>query len=271
MSIPVQSVKTETWSMDYFSFGTGNRTMVILPGISIKSVMGFADAIAKQYEIFAEEYTVYVFDRRKPFPESYPVYEMAENTVTAMEILGLRDIDLFGASQGGMMALEIAIHHPSLVRKMILGSTTAYNPDNHFKAFEDWLTPAREKDGVGLYLAFGKALYPEAVFESYRDVLTETGKSVTDEEMERFLIMAKAAEGFDVRADLHKISCPVLVLYSVDDEVLGGTSSGDLIEALKGKDGCGSHAYEGYGHAVYDLAPDYQPRMYAFFVKGQIE
>ncbi len=271
MSIPIECVKTRSWSMEYFRFGEGRKTMVILPGISVKSVMGFADAVAKQYEIFAKEYTVYVFDRRDPFPESYPVREMAEDTVTAMEILGLSDIDLFGASQGGMMALEIAIRHPALVRKMILGSTTAYNPDSHFRAFEDWLAPAREKDGVGLYLAFGKALYPEAVFESYRDVLTETGKSVTEKEMDRFLVMAKAAEGFDVRAGLGKIACPVLVLYSKDDEVLGEASSKELIEALQEKEGCGSYGYEGYGHAVYDLAPDYPQRMYDFFVKGQIE
>ena len=89
--------------------------------------------------------------------------------------------------------------------------------------------------------------------------------------MDRFLVMAKAAEGFDVRAGLGKIACPVLVLYSKDDEVLGEASSKELIEALQEKEGCGSYGYEGYGHAVYDLAPDYPQRMYDFFVKGQIE
>ena len=252
--------------MDYFSFGEGGRNMVILPGVSIKSVMGFADAIAKQYEIFAKDFTVYVFDRRREFPEVYPVKAMAEDTVTAMSILGLSDICLFGASQGGMMAMEIAIQHPSLVKKMILGSTAAHSEKN--EAFEEWLLPAREKDGVGLYLAFGKALYPEEVFESYKEILIETGKSVTDEEMERFLIMTDAAKGFDVREDLDKISCPVLVLYSKDDDVLGEGSSKELIESLQDKAGFEYYVYEGYGHAVYDLAPDYQQRMYDFFMKG---
>ena len=266
MSVPIQTVKTDSWSMDYFSFGEGERNMVILPGVSIKSVMGFADAVAKQYEIFAKDFTVYVFDRRREFPEVYPVKEMAEDTVTAMHILGLTDIYLFGASQGGMMAMEIAIHHPSLVKKMILGSTAAHSEEN--EAFANWLLPAREKDGVGLYLAFGKALYPEEVFESYKEILIETGKGVTEKEMERFLIMTDAAEGFDVREDLTKISCPTMVLYSKDDEVLGEGSSKELIEALQDKDGFEYYAYEGYGHAVYDLAPDYQRRMYDFFMKG---
>ena len=55
MSIPIECVKTRSWSMEYFRFGEGRKTMVILPGISVKSVMGFADAVAKQYEIFAKE------------------------------------------------------------------------------------------------------------------------------------------------------------------------------------------------------------------------
>ena len=37
----------------------------------------------------------------------------------------------------------------------------------------------------------------------------------------------------------------------------------DLAEAL----GCGLYVYEGYGHAVYDEAPDYLARV-GFFLRG---
>ncbi len=43
MSIPVQTIQTEDFAMDYFRFGTGERALVILPGLSVQSVMG-ADA-----------------------------------------------------------------------------------------------------------------------------------------------------------------------------------------------------------------------------------
>ena len=49
----IQTVKTDTFSMDYFCFGTGGRKLVIIPGVSIQSVMGSAEAIADAYSVFA--------------------------------------------------------------------------------------------------------------------------------------------------------------------------------------------------------------------------
>ena len=40
MGISVETVKTDAFSMDYVRFGSGKRTFVILPGLSVQSVMG---------------------------------------------------------------------------------------------------------------------------------------------------------------------------------------------------------------------------------------
>ena len=64
MSICIEKAEVNGFSMNYFRFGNGKRIMVILPGLSIGSVMHSAQLIADAYRIFAEEYTVYVFDRR---------------------------------------------------------------------------------------------------------------------------------------------------------------------------------------------------------------
>ncbi|MBR3040989.1 MAG: alpha/beta hydrolase, partial [Lachnospiraceae bacterium] len=61
------------------------------------------------------------------------------------------------------------------------------------------------------------------------------------------------------------IACPVLVLGSKDDVVLGGEASEALFESLKDRPDCELYMYEGYGHAAYDLAPDYKDRMLSFF------
>ena len=49
-----------------------------------------------------------------------------------------------------------------------------------------------------------------------------------------------------------------------DDRVLGAQASVDLAEALN----CPCYIYEGYGHGVYDEAPDYLARISAF-LKGE--
>ena len=89
MKIPIQTVTTAGFSMDYICFGNGAETMVILPGLSVQSVLPQAKAIAKQYARFTDDYTVYLFDRRKELPPVYTVEDMANDTVQAMESLGL--------------------------------------------------------------------------------------------------------------------------------------------------------------------------------------
>ena len=61
--------------------------------------------------------------------------------------------------------------------------------------------------------------------------------------------------------------CPVLVIGSNDDKVLGGEASVQIMEALKGKSGCELFMYDGYGHVAYDLAPDYRERMMKFLAQ----
>ena len=110
---------------EYFSFGRGKKPLVIIPGLSVQSILLFKDIIKSSYEIFSEDFTVYVIDRKKNVPATYSIHEMAEDTAQFMNELRIRDAYVFGASQGGMIAMEIAINHPELVRCMILGSTAA--------------------------------------------------------------------------------------------------------------------------------------------------
>ena len=72
----VQTVKTDHFEMDYIKFGTGSRPLVLLPGMSLKSTMGIASMVVDSYKIFADDFTVYLFDRKKNFGESYLMEEM---------------------------------------------------------------------------------------------------------------------------------------------------------------------------------------------------
>ncbi len=260
--IAIETVSTDTFSMDYFRFGHGEKTFVILPGLSVQSVMGSADAVAEAYAMFTDDYTVYLFDRRKELPASYSTREMAMDTAAAMKALGLENVFLFGTSQGGMMALDIAAIYPDLVQKLILGSSAAEVNAETNRLFEHWITLAKEKNTEELYLSFGEAIYPKNVFEQSRILLVSAAKTVTDEDLARFVILAAGLEGY--RADPAGITCPVLVLGSKDDNCLGPDASSQLAELLKKHTECELYLYEGYGHAAYDTAPDYKDRILQF-------
>lgn len=263
--IKIETVKTNDFEMDYFKFGSGKDTMVIIPGLSVDGVMKYADAVATAYAPMTEVYTIYVFERRKDLPKEYTVYDMARDTAAAIRTLGLKDIYLFGASQGGMISMVIAIEEPELVRKLVLGSTAAGVDEKQYqKAVGEWVRLAKEGKKEELYLSFGKGVYPEEIFEQARYMLVEGAKAVTEEDLSRFVILAEAVKGFDVSDRLTKISCPVLVIGSKDDAVLGGEASEKLFESIKDRSDCELYMYEGYGHAAYDLAPDYKERLLRF-------
>ena len=60
MSIQIERVQTDKFSMKYFHFGKGKQPLVILPGLSVQSVIPSAAAIEQHYSIFEDEFTVYI-------------------------------------------------------------------------------------------------------------------------------------------------------------------------------------------------------------------
>ena len=99
----------------------------------------------------------------------------------------------------------------------------------------------------------------------YRQTLITIGESVTDSELERFITIAKGTRDFDVSDRLRNIKCPVLVTGSFDDAVLGVDA---FVEITKILPNVSQYLYNGYGHAVFDTAPDFRDRLLEFFVEN---
>ena len=260
----MDTVRTERFRMDYFRFGEGQRALVVLPGLSVQSVRGFANAVAEMYRDFTGDYTVYVMDPREDLPPVYPVAEMARDTGAAMRALGLEGADVFGVSLGGMIALDIALRQPELVRKLVLGSSNARVSEAAMATLSEWARLAKAGDTEGLYMTFGRDVYSGKDFAALREGLRQAAQTVTREELDRFVILAEGARDFNVLPELGSIRCPVLALGSRDDRVLGPESTPEIAEALKGRPDFEWYMYDGYGHAAYDTAPDYRERILRF-------
>ena len=123
--------------MNYFTFGNGNKNMIIIPGVSVQSVMKSEDLIVDAYKLFNKEFTVYVFDRINNMKKNYNIFDMADDMISVIDGLKLNDIYLFGTSQGGMIALIIAIKRPDLIKKLNINSSTASVSDKSYKIFEE--------------------------------------------------------------------------------------------------------------------------------------
>lgn len=258
MSTPeIHTFQNAHFEMEYCSFGNGPRPFVIIPGVSMKPVMLSAAAVMAGFQIFTEDWTVYVFDRKKNIQPGYSVLDMAEDTATVMTALGLTACDIFGASQGGMIAQSIAVSHPELVHALYLGSTMARPTAVCQSVMNTWIDLTKAGSIPALNHGINVKIYSPKFYDTYRAIFAQLETDGTQEEADRFRVLAQACLDFDIYDRLDEIRCPVFVVGSREDHVLSGKASEEIAEKLR----CPLYMYDGYSHTVYDEAPDYRQRM----------
>ena len=103
---------------------------------------------------------------------AFHYHDMAEDTVELTRQLGIKSASIVGYSDGGIIGLDIAIHHPERVAKLVVtGSNTrvdGYTPDNieWLRTFDPGETPAaddyarRSPDGAAHWPKLRERLRP---------------------------------------------------------------------------------------------------------------
>ncbi|MBP5158683.1 MAG: alpha/beta hydrolase [Lachnospiraceae bacterium] len=257
----VQTVDTGSLRMNYLRFGEGSDTLVVLPGISPKRVLSSAASIAEQYACLAKDYTVYLFERKENMEQGYLVADMARDTADAARALGLSDIYLYGISQGGMIALTMAIEYPELVKKIAVASSSSRESSFARDILPQWTGYALAGDAKALTASFADHLYSDAFLKKYRRIMLSMNLGLTSEDYERFIIQVRACEGYDIYNRLGLIKCPLFVIGGKNDKIVGLESMKEIAEAT----GCEIYIFENGAHAVYDEEKDCIKRVADFF------
>ncbi len=100
------------------------------PLLLITGLTGYADDWFAQVPALQDDFYVITFDNRgagrssQPGP-GYTMIDMANDTAALLDALHVPQTFVFGVSMGGMIALNLAVHHPQKVQKLALGCTMA--------------------------------------------------------------------------------------------------------------------------------------------------
>ena len=164
------NIKIGDTDMDYISFGNGNKSLVIIPGLgdALKTVKGSAVTFALMYKLFAKDYKVYVFSRKNKLKQDCSTRDMATDLADVMNQLNITKAFVLGVSQGGMIAQYLAIDYPELVEKLVLDVTLCQPNETSKSVISNWLLLAKEKDFKQIFIDTAEKTYTERKLKTYR-------------------------------------------------------------------------------------------------------
>ena len=249
--------------MDYIRFGTGERILVMLPGLGdgLRSVKGTALPMAVAYRGFAKEFTVYAFSRKNGLPEGYTTKEMAADQAAAMEQLGIQKADVLGVSMGGMIAQYLAIDYPEKVGKLILAVTSARPNPVLTESIGEWVSCAKRGDHTAFMDSNVRRIYSEEYYRKNRWLVPIMGRLTKPKTYDRFFIQAEACLKHNAFENLHQIQAPTLVIGGEKDNTLGGEASREIAAEIPGAQ---LRMYEQWGHGLYEEAKDFNQTVLDF-------
>ena len=198
--------------MDYITFGEGEKTLVLIPGLSFKTVRKFAEAFSFMYRIFGKDYTVYAFDRKRQLPIGYTIKNMADDLAQVMQKIGIEKADVVGISQGGMIAQYLTLDHPQLVNKLVLCVTMSRLNDTAREVISNWVRLAVNGDYAGITEDMLKIVYSDAYVEKFGKYFPLVSRFGKPKDMGQFAIKARACLTCNCYDRLEEITCQEFVI-----------------------------------------------------------
>ena len=251
------------WEMDYIRFGTGQKTLIMIPGVGdgLKTVRGMALPFALLYRALAGDFTVHVFSRRVRLTPHMTTRAMARDLNDAMEQLNLSRAAVVGVSQGGMIAQWLAIDHPDKVEKLVLTVTLSRPNPTVEDVIRRWTDMAQRGDYRGIMLDTAERSYSEKRLRRSRLTYRLLGNIGRPGSFDRFLIQAESCVTHNAWDQLGRIACPTLIIGGDDDRIVTGTASSEMAARIPNSQ---LYIYEGLGHGLYEEAPDFLERVRDF-------
>ena len=171
----------------YGELGTSKPPLLLIPGAFMAT-----DSMKAWADTFARERAVIVFDQqghgRTPDTSRQISYEQfADDAAALLRALEVQRANVMGYSQGGGVALQLAIRHPSLVSKLVSMSAT-FRKDGWYPSVFEAIggLSAEAFAATSVETAFKKHTPNAKAFDAYLEKMKNLNindQDITDEEM----------------------------------------------------------------------------------------
>ena len=247
----------------YAKFGKGEHSLIIIAGLATRTMEGAGIGLEKSYRIFKENYTVYVMDKKDEVPEDVTIEDLAEDIAKAMDKLGIKRADVYGVSQGGMIAQYLAINHPKKVRKLVLGVTASRVNETLENYINRCIILAKKGDFATINKESFELTYTDEKLKPMKPFLPLLAKMSVPKSNTRFIRLAKSILTLDIYEKLDQIKSTTFVYGAGKDKIATVAASEEIAEKLN----CQKYIYRNLKHGAYDEAKDVNDRIYRFLEK----
>jgi pimeloyl-ACP methyl ester carboxylesterase len=273
-NVPTRFVEAGGVRFAYRELGTHNQGVPVVFLVHLGAVLDNWDP--RIINGLAAHHHVVAFDNRGVGASSgkpaSSIEQMAQDAIGFIEAMGFRQVDLLGFSMGGMIAQDIALKRPRLVRKMILAGTGPAGGAGI--ANVPWVT---YKDMLRGYLTFQdpkqflfftrSAIGIRAGREFLERIKLRTERRDEEISLRAFRAQLMAIQRWGTRApqDLSLITQPVLVVNGDHDRMVPTKNTYDLARRLPHGE---LVIYPDAGHgAVFQFHADFVPRSLEFLAR----
>lgn len=240
-NVPTKSISAGGVNFAYRELGKQNGGTPVVFLIHLAAVLDnwdprIMDGIAAKHHVIA-------FDNRgvgaSSGSPSSSMEQMADDAITFIKAKGFEQVDLFGLSMGGMIAQEIVLKEPQLVRKIILAGTGPAGGEGistvarvaNYDLLRGFFTGQDPKQ----FLFFTRTPNGIEAGKAFLQRLKERSEN-RDKEISITAYVAQlralSAWGQKEPADLSVVKHPVLIVNGDDDRMVPTSNSRDLARRL---------------------------------------
>lgn len=270
--VPTQTITAGDVTFAYRELGKQNGGTPVVFLVHLAAVLDnwdprIMDGIAAKHHVIA-------FDNRgigaSSGSPSNSMEQMADDAVTFIKAMGLKQVDLLGFSMGGMIAQEIVLKEPQLVRKMILAGTGPAGGEGISSVagvtFYDMLRGFFTGQDAKQFLFFTRTPTGIAAGKAFLERLKERSENRDKEiSVSAFLAQLEALRvwGQKAPADLSVVKQPVLVVNGDADRMVPTANTHDLARRLPNSS---LIIYPDAGHGgMFQFHADFVPSALEFF------
>ncbi|MGO8947816.1 MAG: alpha/beta fold hydrolase [Ktedonobacterales bacterium] len=235
-------------------------TVLLLTGLANKRLGWY-----NQLPVFGQVHRTIAMDHRDtgdsdPFAAPYTTADQADDAAALLRALNVEGAYVVGISMGGFVALELALRHPDLVRKLVLTGTSAGGP-THVQPRPEigaLLVQDRSAAEVGelsrrtytLIMAPGYAESHPQVMERIAEIARYRPQSV-----DSYMRQLQACFGHNASDWLDQIEVPTLVVHGELDPLVPVENGQYLASHISGAQ---LICYPDTGHiSITERADDY--------------